>query len=236
MTISDDITAVSTITRSSWRDLLPVHPAADLFPLMSPDELIELGNDIKTNGLRIPIAVIEGPDDQPILVDGRNRLNAMELVGLKIVIEDVAAFVDCAKPTQGFDPYAYVISANIHRRHLTAEQRREVIAKVLKADPSKSNRQIAEQVKDDHKKVGRVRATLEATGAVPQLETTTGADGKKRPARSSRRGTCVRPKTAKNTNIVERALGLVAKMDEAEREEFLQIYREKYQLKAGGSA
>ena len=23
----------------SWRDVLPIHPAADLFPLMSPDEL-----------------------------------------------------------------------------------------------------------------------------------------------------------------------------------------------------
>jgi hypothetical protein len=29
-----------------------------------------------------------------------------------------------------------VISANIHRRHLTAEQKHEIIAKLLKADPS----------------------------------------------------------------------------------------------------
>ena len=38
------------------------------------------------------------------------------------------------------DPYAYVLSANVHRRHLTAEQKRELIAKVLKAQPEKSNR------------------------------------------------------------------------------------------------
>ena len=31
----------------SWRDVLPVHAAADLFPLMSEDELRELGDDIK---------------------------------------------------------------------------------------------------------------------------------------------------------------------------------------------
>ena len=39
---------------------------------------------------------------------------------------------------------ACVISANIHRRHLTAEQRRELIEKLLKADPGQSDRQIAE--------------------------------------------------------------------------------------------
>ena len=34
----------------SWRDI-PIHPAADLFPLMAPDELKALGEDIKKNGL-----------------------------------------------------------------------------------------------------------------------------------------------------------------------------------------
>ena len=33
------------------------------------------------------------------------------------------------------DPYAYVMSANLHRRHLTPEQRRELVAKLLKASP-----------------------------------------------------------------------------------------------------
>jgi hypothetical protein len=35
----------------SWRDDFPVHPAADLFPLMSPDELRALGEDIIKDGL-----------------------------------------------------------------------------------------------------------------------------------------------------------------------------------------
>ena len=30
----------------SWRDILPIHPAAALFPRMSRDELRELGEDI----------------------------------------------------------------------------------------------------------------------------------------------------------------------------------------------
>jgi hypothetical protein len=38
------------------------------------------------------------------------------------------------------DPYEYVLSANLHRRHLTADQKRELIAKVLKAKPEASVR------------------------------------------------------------------------------------------------
>ena len=51
----------------TWRDHLKVHPAADLFPMMSEDELRELGEDIRANGLLSPI-VIDADDDT--LVDG----------------------------------------------------------------------------------------------------------------------------------------------------------------------
>jgi hypothetical protein len=34
----------------SWRDFLPVHPAAELFPLMAGAELRELGENIKARG------------------------------------------------------------------------------------------------------------------------------------------------------------------------------------------
>src|SRR5262249_51135539 len=69
------------MTTKSWRDVLPVHPAADLFPLMSEAELRELGEDIKKNGLQIPI-VVQRDGDAFKLLDGRNRLDAMELVGV----------------------------------------------------------------------------------------------------------------------------------------------------------
>jgi hypothetical protein len=180
--------------KSSWRDVLPIHPAAELFPLMSEAELPELGEDIKKNGLTAPIIfwAQEGKDWEGMagahLLDGRNRLDAMELAGIKLVnggrfnLDALNQHLDVVFGNRP-DPYAYVISANIQRRHLTAELRRELIANVLKAKPEQSDRVIAKQLNDDHKKVGRVRKKLESTGSLPQLEKTRGADGKERPAR-----------------------------------------------------
>ena len=49
--------ANGTSASSSWRSTLPIHPAAELFPRMSPDELQALGEDIIKNGLTSPIVV-----------------------------------------------------------------------------------------------------------------------------------------------------------------------------------
>jgi hypothetical protein len=174
---------------ASWRDVLPIHPAAELFPRMNPDELRALGEDINAHGLTSPIVLwkekIESP---PVLLDGRSRLDAMEAAGLEVEAKfygskgdpQSRAYVNfsyrqCAPGKEtpisakgvGGDPYAYVISANIHRRRLTAEQKRELIAKLLKVQPEQSNRQIAEKVKVDHKTVGSVRAEKESTGDSP---------------------------------------------------------------------
>jgi hypothetical protein len=72
----------------SWRDVLPIHPAAELFPLMSPAELGELGADSQANGLTSPIALWRAdPKGQAQLIDGRNRLDAIEIVmGSEVII------------------------------------------------------------------------------------------------------------------------------------------------------
>jgi hypothetical protein len=173
------------MSKRSWRDFIPPHPAADLFPMMTREELIALGEDIRKNGLGLGPILWEAEKGAPRqLLDGRNRLDAMEAVGLPVLdskgdwlVDDVAW--KCST-IRGDDPYAIALSMNIHRRHLTAEQKRDLIAEVLKATPGKSNRQIAEQVKADDKTVGKVRRELEATAEIPQLETTIGKDGKAR--------------------------------------------------------
>jgi ParB-like chromosome segregation protein Spo0J len=171
----------------SWRDVLPVHPAADKFPVISNDELRKLADDIDKHGLQEPAAIWSDPKtDKFCLLDGRNRLDALALLGRKIFKDD-----DSDPWTEFFaevfddDPVAYVISKNIHRRHLTPKQKDDVIAELLKADPTKSNRQIAADLKVDHKKVAKVRRSREATGEIAPVEKTKGKDGKSRPTRKT---------------------------------------------------
>ena len=76
--------------REPWQDP-PVHPAADMLPMMSDAELADLAADIKANGLLEPIVVwvdnteaakgSEGPFPT-YLLDGRNRLAALKRLGI----------------------------------------------------------------------------------------------------------------------------------------------------------
>src|SRR5262245_1196193 len=178
----------------SWHDVLPIHPAADLFPLMSPDELPALGEDIIKNGLTSPIVLWADRESPTCLLDGRNRLDAIEIatgspaiVGAPSIMagKDLLACDRVITLDSSVDPYAYVISANIHRRHLSNNKKRELIARLIKADPSKSDRQIAETVKASPTTVGTVRAEMEAKGDVSKLDTRTDSKGRKQLARKT---------------------------------------------------
>jgi hypothetical protein len=140
----------------SWRDVIKVHPAADVFPMMPEDELRKLGQDIKEHGLHENITLwsaapppING-DDSIYVLDGRNRIAAMELVGILDIVESPTGLSYPGTKGRAFfneqadlvcydDPSAYVISKNIHRRHLTKEQQAEFIVKVRMAAWSKDD-------------------------------------------------------------------------------------------------
>jgi ParB-like chromosome segregation protein Spo0J len=148
-----------------------------LFPPISEEDFNKLAADIKLNGLHQPIVRYQGQ-----ILDGNNRYRACELVKIAPKFAEFAGDDAAARN--------YVISANIHRRHLSREDRKAIVEMLLKADPTKSNRQVADTAKVDHKTVGAVREEMEATGEIPQLDTTTGADNKirKRKARKPKRG------------------------------------------------
>jgi hypothetical protein len=98
-----------------WRDHIKVHCAADLFPMMSEEELAGLTKDIKDKGGLIHPVVFCGDE----LLDGRNRIEAGERSGLLDI--ECLKDKDCPLRTNlagGIDPYEYVLAANIHRRHL----------------------------------------------------------------------------------------------------------------------
>jgi hypothetical protein len=161
----------------TWRDVIKVHPAADLFPMMSDAELDSLGADIKKMGrLTSPIVFLIAPEGEDhFLLDGRNRLEAAERVGYEVKDRETSYW-----KSAHIDPYAFVVSANIQRRHLTADQKRELIGNLLKANPGKSDRQIAKTVKASPTTVGTIRKELSKLDSCEQTETRTGRDGKTR--------------------------------------------------------
>lgn len=91
----------------------PVHPAAELFPLLSDDELRELADDIREHGLHQPVWLYQDRERGPMLLDGRNRVRACMLASVPWT----------RRFYEGDDPIAFSISANEKRRHLTAGQR-----------------------------------------------------------------------------------------------------------------
>lgn len=99
-------------------DLRP-HPLAELFPMLSDKETAELADDICTYGQRDPIVLHEG-----MILDGRNRLAACRFAEIE------PHFVDY----DGDDPLGFVLSKNLHRRHLTESQRAMVAARIVDWD------------------------------------------------------------------------------------------------------
>jgi hypothetical protein len=177
------------VSTQTWRGVLPIHPAAELLPAMTDVELRDLGEDIRKHGQRIPITTLTDQEGVERLLDGRSRLDAMERLGLPIVRDgDLNRDqLDIQNVSGNVDPYAYVLSANIHRRHLTSEQKREVIEKLLKAKPDQSNRTIAKQVKADDKTVGTVRNQLESRSEIPHVKTRIDSKGREQPAKKARK-------------------------------------------------
>jgi hypothetical protein len=197
-----------------WRTTLPVHPAADL-PMMSEAELRELGEDIKKNGLKVPVVIIYEGDrasrtdlndhTKYSLLDGRNRLDAMEAAGVdfdfvfkkgkadygwRLVSNEISLPpVPVCIRFNVFDPYTAVASLNVHRRHLTPEKKREIIAALLKAEPTKSDRAIAKQANTHHHAVAKVRQEEEERGNISHFEVRTDTKGRNQPAKKKQRRT-----------------------------------------------
>ena len=107
-----------------WIGEYPVHPVASLFPMIDDDALDALAGDIKKNGQREPIIVAyldEAMIDEPVVIDGRNRHAACKLAGIEPEFKFVMSLNDRELSPQVIADW--IISHNLHRRHLTASQR-----------------------------------------------------------------------------------------------------------------
>jgi hypothetical protein len=122
------------------------HPAAQLFPMMPDAELSELAEDIRKNGLLEPIVLLGG-----MVLDGRNRLSACRRAGVEPRFEIAA---EIASPT------LYVVSKNIHRRHLTTSQRAAIAVEMLPM--------LADEAKARQREGGRRGGENKVMVSVPQ--------------------------------------------------------------------
>lgn len=96
-------------------DDLSLHPLCVFFPRIVGAEFDALVADIKANGLREPIVLYEGQ-----VLDGGNRYRACLEAGRE------PHFIGF----QGGDIAAFVLSANLHRRHLAQGQAAAIIAQI----------------------------------------------------------------------------------------------------------
>jgi N6-adenosine-specific RNA methylase IME4 len=110
---------------------LEFHPFANVFPLIEGDAFEALVADIKANGIREPIVLLDGK-----ILDGRNRYRAGVAAGVinadgmpETYRSDRVEPVALYNPLWG-DPLAFVISANLHRRHLDDGQRAMVATRL----------------------------------------------------------------------------------------------------------
>ncbi len=86
------------------------HPYAEIFPLLDGDDFDGLVADIKANGLRQVITLYQGK-----ILDGRNRFLACQKANVSPKYHKFQGDDDAA--------LALVVSSNVHRRHLTPQQR-----------------------------------------------------------------------------------------------------------------
>ncbi len=125
-------------------DVLPFHRFADLFPLIDGAEFDGLVEDIRQNAVREPVMLLDGQ-----ILDGRNRYRALlRLVETKALRGKGWGDFE-GQPFEAVDLHPadrtifhtfvetprqsaldYVISKNLHRRHLTESQRSIAAAEI----------------------------------------------------------------------------------------------------------
>ena len=136
-----------------------LHQAAKIFPQMSEAEYEQLKADIGTNGLREEIVTYQGQ-----ILDGSHR--------------DRACLASHIEPRyreyEGDDPVNFVVSMNLHRRHLNASQRAMIAVALAKSkhggDRTKpqncalNHAQVAKQFKVSERQIDKASALLKASG------------------------------------------------------------------------
>jgi site-specific DNA-methyltransferase (adenine-specific) len=110
---------------------LPPHPIALRYPPMRSEEFQDLKADIAKHGQREPIVSYEGK-----ILDGLHRCRACRELGIEPILRD---WTEDDGP-----PEAFVASKNLHRRHLTKDQRAGLLTLDWEAESAEGRRRKSE--------------------------------------------------------------------------------------------
>jgi hypothetical protein len=132
-------------------DALEFHPhAVEWFDPLEGDEFEPLVDSIRRNGLLQQIVLHEGR-----ILAGCNRYRACKQAGYRLSAKD---FTDLPS---GKDPFEFVFAENVARRHLTGEQKRKLVLRLIRKRPKDNDRKIASLVGVSNKTVWTYRKELE---------------------------------------------------------------------------
>jgi hypothetical protein len=184
-------------------ELLDIHPAAAIFPMMSDEEIAELGESIRQHGLREKIQAIRNKEKNKLeILDGRNRLEAIRRV-LKLADKEIIERYVTVKvfgATSTTTPEEYVVMANIERRNLTQPQRRELAGR-LAMMLSEAQKLLPKEAKTD------------TTGQAAKM-----AGVSRRTAASAKKVTAGKPAPAKTpANVPPRPVNVIQQLEAARK-------------------
>jgi hypothetical protein len=128
-------------------DNYSAHPLANMFPMIEGREFDQLRDDIAQRGILELIRLYQG-----MILDGRNRYAAAKACGHTFTLDDFVQWEGTVTEAE-----AWVISTNLHRRHLTAKQKQEMVRARIRKSPEMSNRQIAKLLGVSHTMVADER-------------------------------------------------------------------------------
>lgn len=130
---------------------------------MAPEDRERLKDSIEREGVRDPIrAYREKGNAKWQILSGFNRWEIASELGLETIPLEIV---------EAEDRQAYAIEDNLARRHLTTEQKRKLVAYLLKQNPEASDRQIGKMAGVDNKTVAPIRTDLQSREEIPHVET-----------------------------------------------------------------
>ncbi len=142
-----------------------------VMPPLSPEEYAELREDIRQNGIIVPILY----DLQDRVIDGHHRLAIAAELGID---SDDIPYITMGGTDAELRAHAYRL--NLQRRHLTREDRRWLIIQ-MRAEGMKQQ-DIAEAVGVSQQTVSNVIRDVTKTGNADLPETITDSLGREQPA------------------------------------------------------